>query len=458
MKRYFWLWLVTVIFFIGCSDDSEGPKIPPLFVSSTPSDGAEGVVISSEVSVTFDEVVTLADNHGVTVNGQSADATAQLTKLLISLNLEKETDYSVRVPPGAVINTNGVPLEKEVEFSFSTEVEPEPVEISSNLVVINPSPEAVNVYNYLKDSYGSRIISGAMANVNWNVNEAEWVFQHTGKYPVMATFDYIHLASSPANWIDYSDTQVVEDWWSAGGIVSSSWHWLVPTAEGATTMTYKPSETTFNAANATVEGTWENDFVKTDLEEMAGYLKLLQEKNIPMVWRPLHEAAGNIYEYNDGTAWFWWGTGGAEAYRNLWIYMFEYFEQQGLNNLIWVWTTQTKDDPFYPGDEYVDIVGRDIYNNQSGVNIAGQFEDIQASYPDKIITLSENGNVAPISEQWGSGALWSYFMPWYDYDRTLDPESAAFDEISHMHADIDWWQDAFALEAVITRDELPNFK
>lgn len=461
MLRSLFLILAILISFSGCSSDSETSKVPPLFVSSIPADGAEKVTVSSEVSLTYDEVITLIENHGITINGESADATSHLTKVMIEDILEKGKEYTINVPAGAVKNTSGVPSESAVEFNFTTEAAPQPVEISGDLVVTNPSQEAQNVYNFLKENYGTKIISGAVANVSWNTNEADWVYQHTGKYPAMNTFDYIHLNWSPTNWIDYNDIQVVEDWWANNGIVSACWHWNVPPSEGVTDnnqfSTYA-EDTEFSAANALVEGTWENEIVKADLEEMAGYLKLLRDKNIPVVWRPLHEAAGNIYEYDNGTAWFWWGYDGGEAYRNLWIYMFEYFEQQGLNNLIWVWTTQTKDEAFYPGDEYVDIVGRDIYNNGSGVNIAAQFEEIQTIYPSKMITLSENGSVAEISEQWNSGALWSYFMPWYDYDRTVDPESAAFDETTHGHANIEWWEDAFSLDAVITLDEMPDLK
>lgn len=207
-----------------------------------------------------------------------------------------------------------------------------------------------------------------------------------------------------------------------------------------------------------VEGTWENGILKDDLKEMADYLKLLQIKNIPVVWRPLHEAAGNIYEYSGGSAWFWWGANGAESYKQLWIYMFEYFEAQGLNNLIWVWTTQTKDDDFYPGDEYVDIVGRDIYNVSDASAISSQFISVQEKYPTKMVTLSEFGNVAPISEQWSDGAKWSYFMPWYDYDRTNDISEADFASTDHIHANAAWWQDAFNQSYVITLDQMPSLK
>ncbi|WP_010420035.1 glycosyl hydrolase [Anaerophaga thermohalophila] len=441
--------------FVYCSNDSEEKKPPPVVESTSPVDGAVDVNVSAEVSVTFDEVVELVENHGISVNSKQVAADASFKKILIDAALEYGTQYEVTVPAGAVVNTFGVPSEHDVTFSFTTRP---PVEITSDLTVSNPSSEVQNVYNFLKENYGSKIISGAIANVSWNINEAEWVYQHTGKYPAMNTFDYIHLNAAPANWIDYSDTQVVEDWWANNGLVSACWHWNVPVSEGSTEYTYKPSETTFSAANATVEGTWENDIVNADLEEIAGYLNLLKNKNIPVIWRPLHEAAGNIYEYDGGKAWFWWGADGAQAFKNLWAYMFEYFQQQGLNNLIWVWTTQTKDDEFYPGDEYVDIIGRDIYNNNDAADIASQFDAIQDAYPTKMVTLSEMGSIANITEQWNSGALWSWFMPWYDYERTNDPGDADFSETNHTHADITWWEDAFSHDAVITRDEMPDLK
>ncbi len=58
-----------------------------------------------------------------------------------------------------------------------------------------------------------------MANVAWNTNEAEWVQHHTGKGRQSIVLDYVHLQSSPANWIDYGKTSVVEEcgtaevWW-----------------------------------------------------------------------------------------------------------------------------------------------------------------------------------------------------------------------------------------------------
>lgn len=356
-------------------------------------------------------------------------------------------------------------------------------EITAALCTLNASEQAIKVYEFLKKNKEKKTFSGTMACPSWNTNEAEWVYSHTGKYPAIAFFDYISLEHSPCSWIDYSKTKIVEDWWNNNGLVGAGWHWRVPCVQGSSERHYTPGDgsvnpetgkrttTVFSAANATKNGTWENKIIDADLKELAGYLKLLQNKGIPVIWRPLHEAAGNIYNYTNGKAWFWWGNDGAEAYKKLWIYVFNYFKAEGINNLIWVWTTQTKDDEFYPGDEYVDMVGRDMYptNDASttGEYCQRQYNIIKETYSNKLVALSECGKgdlngktypLAKVSKQWETGAKWAFFMPWYDYNRTKDMESADFVGTEHKYADKDWWVDAMSQSYVITRDQLPSFK
>ena len=451
--------ILIALMFWACSKNNTNEEIkePPVFKSSIPADNDENVSLSTQIEISFNEVVHLVANHGITLNNNTVEIEEAHTKILIITALEKDQTYVVNIPKGSLVNVEGVPLAEGIQFSFSTE-KSITVDLSQTLVTPNPSSEVVNVYNFLLENYGDKTISAAMSNVAWNTNEAEWVKQHTGKYPAMTTVDYIFVHYSPANWIDYNNIDFIEDWWNNNGLFSASWHWNVPISQGSEEYAFYSENNNFSAANATVEGTWENNVIKADLEEIAGYLKLLKEKNIPVIWRPLHEAAGNIYEYQDGTAWFWWGNDGAEAYKKLWIYMFDYFKEQGLNNLIWVWTTQTKDNDFYPGDEYVDMVGRDIYNNTDASSIAEEFASIQQQYPTKMITLSEMGSVTNISAQWSAGAKWSYFMPWYDNERTNNPADAAFSQTNHQHADANWWKDAMGNSAVITRDEMPSLK
>jgi mannan endo-1,4-beta-mannosidase len=430
----------------------------PVLLSSIPANEASNVDLTiNHIELVFEEEISIVSKSRIKLNGEEVpEAIADGANLTISgLALLPETLYELLIEELAIKVVKGAVNNEEIQLSF-TSGEEEEVSLADSLVVNNPTEEVLNVYRFLKENYGTNIISSAMANVNWNTNEAEWIYQHTGKYPAINTFDFVHLMYSPASWIDYSDITVVEDWWENNGIVSAGWHWNVPTYEGSDEYSFRTNETTFDPANACTEGSWENDVVKADLEKMADHLLLLKEKNIPVIWRPLHEAAGNIYEYENGTAWFWWGSGGANAYKDLWTYMFDFFEQKSLNNLIWVWTTQTKDHDFYPGDEYVDIIGRDIYDSGQASEISAEYNLIQQTYPSKIITLSECGNVAPISDQWQEGAKWSFFMPWYDYERTRDVDGAEFSSPNHMYANAAWWIDAMNQEYVISRDELPD--
>lgn len=199
------------------------------------------------------------------------------------------------------------------------------------------------------------------------------------------------------------------------------------------------ADTEFDATNATVEGTWENKVFTEDLKNAAAYLKLLRDADIPVLWRPFHEAAGG---------WFWWGKDAA-SFKSLWIAMFNYFKTEGLDNLIWVWTTEGNDADWYPGDQYVDIVGRDVYNKETA-DCVSEDTSIAENYGNKIVSLSECGTVGLISEQWASGARWSWFMPWYD--GTNEDGSPV------VHADEAWWKDAMSQEFVVSREELPSME
>jgi len=317
------------------------------------------------------------------------------------------------------------------------------------LITTNASPEAVKVYHFLHENFGKKIISGTMANVSWNINEAQWVYMHTGVYPALNCFDYVHLHNSPSSWINYNSTAVVQNWWKANGLVAVMWHWNVPVRAGSSTYDFYTKNNTFDINKALQAGTYENKIVMADLQKTADYLFLLKQRNIPVIWRPLHEASGR---------WFWWGAKGAEPYKGLWKLMFETFEAKGLNNLIWVWTSEVNDAAWYPGDGYVDIIGRDLYNRQVATQVNNDYQKLKTDYPAKLIALSEFGNVAPISDQWAAGATWSWFMSWYDYNRTNAIGSVAFNETTHAHANIAYWKSAFADSLVISRDKMPSLK
>ena len=331
--------------------------------------------------------------------------------------------------------------------------------------VAGTTDAAKRLYRYFRNNYGKRIISSVMANVAWNHSLAEKIKKNiTGKWPAMNCYDFIHICVPDGNgWIDYSDITPVTEWVDKGGIVQLMWHFNVPLNESTTIeangsgVTCSPDKTTFKASNALVDGTWENRYFYAQKDRVIAVILKLQEAGIAATWRPFHEAAGNAtakQQANWTKAWFWWGYDGAETYKKLWIAMFDYFKQKGVNNLIWIWTTQNyngnsanynQDTDWYPGDAYCDMVARDLYGYTAAQN-AQEFTEIQATYPNKMVVLGECGwdsndktgkPQGDIVECWNAGAKWGHFMVWYD--------GSAGNKSGTMVSDA-WWTSAMKKE------------
>ena len=212
-------------------------------------------------------------------------------------------------------------------------------------------------------------------------------------------------------------------------MVSYMWHWNVPSDEAAwkagkenynfDNYAFYSNKTKFDIKRALTPGTWENEFMLKDIEEAASYLKLLADANIPVIWRPLHEAAGNYDIYGPDGAWFWWGRGGAESCKQLWKLLYEKLvNEYKLNNLIWVWTldaTPGAEDQYaawYPGDDYVDIVGVDIYEDNTNAKTRQCQAAVNLTKGRKLVTISECGNIPNPDKCKAEGNRWSWFMVW----------------------------------------------
>ena len=76
--------------------------------------------------------------------------------------------------------------------------------------------------------------------------------------------------------------------------------------------------------------------------------------------------------------------------------MFDYFKAQGLNNLIWVWTSETGDADWYPGDQYVDIVGRDLYG-KTAAECVSQYQAIAEEADDNFSVDFDCALVIPLN-------------------------------------------------------------
>ncbi|MFT3752480.1 MAG: glycosyl hydrolase [Paludibacter sp.] len=313
--------------------------------------------------------------------------------------------------------------------------------IVSAPVTPNPLAQLSNLYNFLKTNFGTKIISGTMAAHSTNINEATWVHTNTGKWPAFTFFDFIDHTNPNQNWVKYNDPFTLgQDWWNNNGVVGFSWHWRDPLTKSGS---FSTSETTFDVLKATDTNSAEYKAMIADIDVIAGYLKPFKNADIPVIWRPLHEAEGG---------WFWWGAKGAEPCKALWRLMFDRLvNYHGLNNLLWVWTTSASPNAaaWYPGDEYVDILGMDIYPgaNQHGSQYISFNKVREFTAGKKMITLSECGSVPDPALMMEYGDTWSWFMPWNgDYT-----ESAS-------HNGATWWKKFFSYDYVITRDKMPSLK
>ena len=321
--------------------------------------------------------------------------------------------------------------------------------IADSPVTPNSTVQAVNLYNFLKSNFGTNILSGTMANYSTNITEATWVHTQTGKWPAITAFDLIDHTILNQSWINYSAPFTLgQDWWNNNGIVAMTWHWRDPLTKSGSF--YVPSAatapdagTTFDISKVSDPTSAEYKAMIVDIDVIAGYLKQFKDANIPVIWRPLHEAAGG---------WFWWGAKGAEPYKTLWRLLFDRLvNYHGLTNLIWVWTTNADDDAvnWYPGDAYVDVLGMDIYPgpNQHGSQYISFMKVKEMFGGRKLITLSECGSVPDPALMKEYGDTWSWFMPWNgDYTE------------SDSHNGATWWKKFFSYDYVITRDKMPRLK
>ena len=485
MKAIYAIFLAALLY-VACSSGSSEEKTPVVPPSPTPtvtvtlekqsiSNGEEvDPATTNLLTLTYNVNVIVNSSYNITLNGNRLMAQSKENTIEIPLGLQAGKEYTLQLAEGAVIAASDPSVKAPaftLTFKTTAKEEPEQTYTIPAEPVTASAESAKKLYAYLLSQYGRKTISSVMADVNWNTICAEKVHALTGRYPAMNCYDFIHICySAPNSWINYEDITPVTDWVNAGGLVQLMWHFNVPKNEGSTDYAFYTDGNNFKPSRALVSGTWENKWFYEQMDRVINILLKLQEANIAATWRPFHEAAGNATARQQASwtkAWFWWGIEGAEVYKRLWRAMFDYFQQKGIHNLIWVWTTQNyngnsnnyyQDSNWYPGDQYVDIVARDLYGSNAAQN-KQEFLEIQSTYPTKMVALGECGNnydenqkliteAALMSDTWTLGALWSHFMVWCTKEQNATMT---------MCSD-NWWKDAMNNANVITRDQLPNLK
>ena len=335
--------------------------------------------------------------------------------------------------------------------------------ISSAAAAIEPAdkeliPEARVVLNYLESVYGQK----TLAALNGAGNVAG-VLEASGREPAIVGFDLSGWNSPP--W-GKTYRPVVERtvagakaWWEKGGIVTMQCHWIHPANPDGSAWRgkhgRKSASPPFDFEAALKPGTPQHEQLMRDLEGHADYLKQLADARVPVLWRPFHEIDGG---------WFWWtDQEQPENTAALWRLMFKYFTQErDIHNLIWVYSAALRCGKgkegvanvelrkrFYPGAEYVDIAGIDIYPNEyiglgkpQDDTYRASFEAMLQLAPGKMIALCECEAIPNPDKIATEGPKWLYCLPWWPVGKKHTAE---------------WVKKTYEHPAFVTLDELPKW-
>lgn len=97
------------------------------------------------------------------------------------------------------------------------------------------------------------------------------------------------------------------------------------------------------------------------------YAKKLKAFGHPVLFRLNNEMNGDWCWYSAFTT-----CKDTDIYKDVWRYIYQIFETNGVENVIWIWNPHSPSKPtfqwnhymmYYPGDEYVDVIGLTGYNN-----------------------------------------------------------------------------------------------
>lgn len=254
----------------------------------------------------------------------------------------------------------------------------------------------------------------------------------TGDYPAVYGFDIGHIELGNTQNLDTVNFQqmksLIQIAHKKHGIITLSWHANNPNSGGSTW------DTTATVKHILKGGPLHPKY-RAWLLKVADFIGDLKDKNgnlIPVVFRPYHEMNGS---------WFWWGQGNCtpEEYKTLWRETVAILSKEfDVHNVVYAYSPNALNDPedylrYYPGDDYADILGIDIYQHGTTEDFVLQLKrDVSllkriATEKNKPYALTEVGlNMIPIADWWtqvfdkqltGSGIAWALFWrnAWPDH-------------------------------------------
>ena len=235
---------------------------------------------------------------------------------------------------------------------------------------------------------GQHCGDGADATASYYNDYIDVLADRTGRHVGLMGAD---LGFFPSN--DYPVRSLI-DHWKEGGLVTVSWHTDNPFVDG-----YDPywntvenkSRIDFDLLLSDADHNQFRTNYRTELDNIAGALQRLRDAEVTVIWRPFHEMNSNF---------FWCGTNAYDNqqtneadFKKLWIDLYNTLTfEYGLDNLIWTYSVipyhgwNADVIAFYPGSDYVDLVGIDYYGVDPDFPDYGALKSL-----GKTVVMSESG-------------------------------------------------------------------
>ncbi len=235
-----------------------------------------------------------------------------------------------------------------------------------------------------------------------------------GQYPAVLGFD---LGGVELGWEANLDgvpfgliRKAAQTHIARGGVVTFSWHLRNPLTGGDAW-----DVSSNQAVRSVLPGGEKHPEFMVWLQRAADFVESIGQ---PVILRPWHEHMGS---------WFWWGkdlctdSEYQELFRMTWLY---FTKERGLEDLLWCFSPNGPIEPEvymqrYPGDEFVDILGTDIYEyigpdglEEAGVRFNTQVKsmltalNVMATDHHKLLCLSETGLGALADPHWWTEVLY----------------------------------------------------
>jgi mannan endo-1,4-beta-mannosidase len=266
--------------------------------------------------------------------------------------------------------------------------------------------ETVALYKNLKRLLSKGIMFGHQDDLAYGVG---WKYEPgrsdvkdvTGDYPAVYGFEVGRLElDHPVNLDSVPFDKMrgfIQSAYNRGGVITLSWHLNNPLT----------GKTAWNPAPGTVAsilpGGEKNALYKTWLDKVAAFIQTLKGQKgeaIPIIFRPFHELNGN---------WFWWGKAHCtpEELKQAYQFTVSYLrDTKGLHNLLYAYNTDrfaTNEEYLerYPGDEWVDVIGFDIYQRNKGEQANEQFVKDMDAMLTKLENIAAERNKIPALTEFG---------------------------------------------------------